>query len=50
MVIKAKKGFHDKLSRKELQNMCKLYGLPANKSHSQLKNSLLAFLEVLFLL
>lgn len=45
MVNKAKKGFYDNLSRKELQNMCKLYGLPANRSHSELEKSLFACLE-----
>lgn len=48
MVNKAKKGFYDNLSRKELQNMCKLYGLPANRSHSELEKSLFAYLEVFF--
>ncbi|PON64011.1 hypothetical protein PanWU01x14_127780 [Parasponia andersonii] len=45
MVNKAKRGFYDNLSRKGLQNMCKLYGLPANRSHSELEKSLVAHLE-----
>ncbi|XP_062107816.1 uncharacterized protein LOC133818786 isoform X2 [Humulus lupulus] len=45
MVNKEKKRFVDNLSRKELQSMCKQYGLPANKSHSDLEKSLIAYLE-----
>uniref|UniRef100_A0A6P4AWN2 uncharacterized protein LOC107434871 isoform X1 n=1 Tax=Ziziphus jujuba TaxID=326968 RepID=A0A6P4AWN2_ZIZJJ len=45
MATKEKEGFYQNLSRKELQSMCKIYGLPANKSHSDLAKSLVAFLE-----
>ncbi|KAF4376869.1 hypothetical protein G4B88_015813 [Cannabis sativa] len=45
MVSKEKKRFYDNFSRKELQNMCKQYGLPANKSHSDLEKSLITYLE-----
>ncbi|KAF3455712.1 hypothetical protein FNV43_RR00354 [Rhamnella rubrinervis] len=45
MANKANEVFYDNLTRKELQSMCKIYGLPANKSHSELAKSLIAYAE-----
>ncbi|KAL5543138.1 hypothetical protein UlMin_010848 [Ulmus minor] len=42
---KVKKGSYDNHSRKELQDLCKRHGLPANKSHSEMKISLLSYFE-----
>lgn len=49
MANKANEVFYDKLTRKELQSMCKIYGLPANKSHLELAKSLIAYSEVLLI-
>ncbi|KAK8515963.1 hypothetical protein V6N13_093262 [Hibiscus sabdariffa] len=45
MENKEGEGFYHNLSRKELQNLCKKYGLPANRSHSDMAKSLVSFLE-----
>ncbi|XVF65559.1 hypothetical protein PTKIN_Ptkin09bG0258600 [Pterospermum kingtungense] len=38
-------GFFNSLSRKELQSLCKQYGLPANRSSSDMAKSLSSYLE-----
>jgi hypothetical protein len=48
MANKTNEDFYYNLSRKELQSLCKKYGLPANKSHSELATLLISYLEVLF--
>ncbi|KAL4289623.1 hypothetical protein GQ457_14G000470 [Hibiscus cannabinus] len=42
---KKEQGFHHTLSRKELQSLCKKYGLPANRSSSDMATSLASFLQ-----
>ncbi|KAK8619499.1 hypothetical protein V6N13_133457 [Hibiscus sabdariffa] len=42
---KKDKGFYHSLSRKELQSLCKKYGLPANRSSSDMATSLASFLQ-----
>ncbi|KAK8578562.1 hypothetical protein V6N13_100398 [Hibiscus sabdariffa] len=42
---KKDKGFYPTLSRKELQSLCKKYGLPANRSSSDMATSLASFLQ-----
>ncbi|XP_050214087.1 uncharacterized protein LOC126665355 isoform X2 [Mercurialis annua] len=37
--------FYGSLSRKELQSMCKKYGLPARKSTSEMSNSLFSYFQ-----
>ncbi|XVF37711.1 hypothetical protein REPUB_Repub20aG0033200 [Reevesia pubescens] len=45
MENKEDKGFYPSLSRKELQSLCKKYGLPANKSSSDMAKSLASYVE-----
>ncbi|GMI89963.1 hypothetical protein like AT3G59430 [Hibiscus trionum] len=45
MENKEDEDFYHSLSRKELQSLCKKYGLPANRSHSDMAKSLASFLE-----
>ncbi|XP_021291102.1 uncharacterized protein LOC110421761 isoform X1 [Herrania umbratica] len=45
MANKEDEGFCHSLSRKELQSLCKKYGLPANRSSSEMAKSLTSFLE-----
>ncbi|KAM2711451.1 hypothetical protein EV1_031568 [Malus domestica] len=45
MANNGNEDFYYNLSRKELQTLCKRYGLPANKSHSDLAMSLIAYLQ-----
>ncbi|XP_039045560.1 uncharacterized protein LOC120185402 [Hibiscus syriacus] len=45
MGSKKDKGFYHSLSRKELQSLCKKYGLPANRSSSDMARSLASYLE-----
>ncbi|XP_022761660.1 uncharacterized protein LOC111307754 isoform X1 [Durio zibethinus] len=45
MADKEYQGFNHSLSRKELQSVCKKYGLPANRSSSDMAKSLASYLE-----
>ncbi|KAF5465346.1 hypothetical protein F2P56_015363 [Juglans regia] len=45
MANKTNEDSYHKLSRKELQSLCKKYGLPANRSHSGLATLLISYLE-----
>ncbi|KAK8362527.1 hypothetical protein V6Z11_A03G110200 [Gossypium hirsutum] len=45
MENKEDEGFFHSLSRKELQSLCKKYGLPAKRSHSDMAKSLASYLE-----
>ncbi|XP_012478455.2 uncharacterized protein LOC105794035 isoform X2 [Gossypium raimondii] len=45
MENKEDEGLCHSLSRKELQSLCKKYGLPANRSHSDMAKSLASYLE-----
>ncbi|XVE84530.1 hypothetical protein DITRI_Ditri17bG0020600 [Diplodiscus trichospermus] len=45
MANKEDKSFYHSLSRKELQGLCKKYGLPANRSSSDMAKSVVSFLE-----
>ncbi|TYG99043.1 hypothetical protein ES288_A10G165200v1 [Gossypium darwinii] len=45
MANKRDKGFYHSLSRKELQSLCKKYGLPANRSSSDMGKSVASYLE-----
>ncbi|XWS09325.1 hypothetical protein CRYUN_Cryun40dG0075600 [Craigia yunnanensis] len=45
MENKEDEGFYHSLSRKELQSLCKKYGLPANRSSSYMTKSLASYLE-----
>lgn len=45
MANKANEDVYYNLSRKELQSLCKKYGLPANRSHSELATLLISYLE-----
>ncbi|KAE8728206.1 Crinkly4 [Hibiscus syriacus] len=45
MGSKKDKDFYHSLSRKELQSLCKKYGLPANRSSSDMARSLASYLE-----
>ncbi|KAG6730746.1 hypothetical protein I3842_01G096000 [Carya illinoinensis] len=47
MANKTNEDSYHKLSRKELQSLCKKYGLPANRSHSGLATLLISYLEYL---
>ncbi|XVF29359.1 hypothetical protein REPUB_Repub15cG0114000 [Reevesia pubescens] len=38
-------GFYHSLSRKELQSLCKKYGLPANRSSSDMAKSVVSYLQ-----
>lgn len=48
MANKEDEGFYHSLSRKELQSLCKKYGLPANRSSSDMAKSLAPYLEVIY--
>ncbi|GMI78685.1 hypothetical protein HRI_001537800 [Hibiscus trionum] len=45
MENKEDEGFYHSHSRKELQGLCKKYGLPANRSHSDMAKSLASYVE-----
>ncbi|XVF84406.1 hypothetical protein PTKIN_Ptkin17bG0034600 [Pterospermum kingtungense] len=45
MENKEDEGFYHSFSRKELQSLCKKYGLPANRSSSDMAKSLAPYLE-----
>ncbi|KAF2322122.1 hypothetical protein GH714_007011 [Hevea brasiliensis] len=45
MSIKEGQEFYRSLSRKELQSLCKKYGLPARKSSSEMAESLFSFFQ-----
>ncbi|KAM3750348.1 hypothetical protein ACB098_04G030400 [Castanea mollissima] len=45
MANKENEDFYYNLPRKELQSLCKKYGLPANRSHSELATLLISYLE-----
>ncbi|XWS13225.1 hypothetical protein CRYUN_Cryun36dG0019500 [Craigia yunnanensis] len=45
MENKEDEGFYHSLTRKELQSLCKKYGLPANRSSSDMAKSLASYLE-----
>ncbi|XP_022722354.1 uncharacterized protein LOC111279646 isoform X2 [Durio zibethinus] len=45
MANREDEGFYHSLSRKELQSLCKKYGLPANRSSSDMAKSLACYLE-----
>lgn len=50
MVRKKDVDFYCGFSRKELQSLCKKYNLPANRSSSDMAESLASFFEVVILL
>lgn len=50
MVRKEDVDFYCGFSRKELQSLCKKYNLPANRSSSDMAESLASFFEVVFFL
>lgn len=47
MSIEEGEAFYRSLSRKELQSLCKKYGLPARKSSSEMAGSLFSFFQVM---
>lgn len=50
MVRKKDVEFYCGFSRKELQSLCKKYSLPANRSSSDMAESLASYFEVVCLL
>ena len=49
MVRKKDVDFYSGFSRKELQSLCKKYNLPANRSSSDMAESLASYFEVVIL-